>query len=167
MILGRFRSGGRVASGGDGRVREPLAARERGHLRERGARAVMDDPARADARMGASAAADTDASPLHALRRAERRGLSLLGVVALVGCLHLVFMIGVELDRTVRHRASITALEAELDALAAEAAELRAAYEHADDAAYREQLARSQGFLYPNETRLIVLPTSPVGPASP
>lgn len=105
-------------------------------------------------------------SPRASLDRATRRGLVLIGAVALIGCLQVLFMIGVELDRTIRHRASITSLEGELTELAREAADLRAIEERAHDDTYREQLARGQGFMYPNETRVVVLP-SPSRPTPP
>lgn len=90
--------------------------------------------------------------------RAARRGLVLLGALAALGCLQVVFMIGVELDRSLRHGSAITALEGELAELDREAEALRAVVRHADDDAFREQLARRQGFLYPGEARVVVLP---------
>lgn len=112
---------------------------------------------------------EADVAPRDALRRATRRGVLVIGAAALIGCLQVTFMILVELDRTVRHTASIAALEAELDELAREAAGLRAVEEHARDDVYREQLARAQGFMYPGETRVVVLPSEapPVAPVPP
>lgn len=97
-------------------------------------------------------------APREALVQASRRGLRLIGAAALIGCLQVLFMIGVELDRTLRHSAAIGALEAELENLEGEAEALRAVEEHAGDDVYREKLARAQGFMYPGETRLVVLP---------
>ncbi|MDZ7799846.1 MAG: hypothetical protein U5K81_03505 [Trueperaceae bacterium] len=89
--------------------------------------------------------------------RATSRGLRVLGVFAALGALQLLFLIGVELDRTVRHRAAIDELRQQVESLRAEADALHAVAEHADDDAYREQLARLQGFMYPDETRVVVL----------
>lgn len=86
-----------------------------------------------------------------------RRALRLLGVVALIGILQVGFLAFVELDRTIRHRAAIASLEDELATARAEAEALRAIAERADDAAFREQLARRQGFLYADEIRVVVL----------
>lgn len=89
--------------------------------------------------------------------RATTRALGVLGLLAALGALQLLFLIGVELDRTVRHRAAISELRADVADLRAEADALRAVEAHADDPRYREQLARLQGFMYPDETRVIVL----------
>ncbi|NBC96773.1 MAG: septum formation initiator [Deinococcus-Thermus bacterium] len=89
--------------------------------------------------------------------RPTRRALRLLALVALVGAAHVAFLAFVELDRTVRHRAAIAALEADLEAARAEARELRAIAEREDDVTFREQLARLQGFVGPSETRVVVL----------
>lgn len=89
--------------------------------------------------------------------RATTRALGLLGLLAALGALQLLFLIGVELDRTVRHRAAISELRTDVAALRAEADALRAVESHADDERYREQLARLQGFMYPDETRVVVL----------
>jgi len=86
-----------------------------------------------------------------------RRALRLLGVVALIGILQVGFLTFVELDRTIRHRAAIASLEDELQAARAEAEALRAIAERADDATFREQLARGQGFVHADETRVVVL----------
>jgi Tfp pilus assembly protein FimT len=89
--------------------------------------------------------------------RATRRALRLLALVALLGAAHLAFLSFVELDRMVRHRSAIAALEADLAAARGEAAELRAVAARADDEAFREQLARLQGFVRPDEARVVVL----------
>lgn len=86
-----------------------------------------------------------------------RRALRLLGVIAVIGIVQVGFLAFVELDRMVRHHEAIAALEADVAKGRAEAAALRAITEHAGDQAFREQLARGQGFLYPTETRVVVL----------
>lgn len=90
--------------------------------------------------------------------RAPTGPFVLLGVLAAIGCLQVLFMIGLELNRTVQHHEAIRALEAEVAALQREAQGLRATIEHGQDPAFREQLARRQGFMYPFETRVIVMP---------
>jgi hypothetical protein len=89
--------------------------------------------------------------------RATRRALRLLALVALLGAAHLAFLSFVELDRMVRHRGAIAVLEEDLAAARAEADELRAVAERAGDEAFREQLARLQGFLHPGEARVVVV----------
>lgn len=91
--------------------------------------------------------------------RPTRRGLRVVGVIALVGLLHVGFLLFVELDRLVRHRAAIATLEAEVAEARAEAEALRQIAERAGDDVFREQLARGQGFLYEGETRVVVLPS--------
>lgn len=78
-------------------------------------------------------------------------------MVALIGILQVGFLTFVELDRTIRHRAAIASLEDDLAGARAEAEALRAIAERAGDAVFREQLARRQGFLYADETRVVVL----------
>lgn len=86
-----------------------------------------------------------------------RRALRLLAAVAVIGIVQVGFLAFVELDRMVRHRAAIATLEADVAEARAEAEALRAIAERGDDASFREQLARGQGFLYPEETRVVVL----------
>ncbi len=75
----------------------------------------------------------------------------------LVGVAHLTFLVAVEANRYLRLGATVEALEADVQANRSEAAELRAVAERANDAMFREQLARMQGFMFPDETRIIVL----------
>ena len=86
-----------------------------------------------------------------------RRALLGLAVLAAIGAVQVLFLIGVEIDRSLRHRAAIAELRADVAVLHAEAEDLRAIAERADDAAFREQLARRQGFVGPDETRVIVV----------
>lgn len=78
-----------------------------------------------------------------------------LVVLAVAGCLHLFYVIGVELDRNLVHRRDVARLEAEVSALATELARLDEVAAHGADRAYREALARRQGYVYPHE-RLVV-----------
>lgn len=92
----------------------------------------------------------------------SRAAMALLGFLAALGCVQLVVMLGVELDRYVRHREAIHELQAEVRALEREAEGLRAIAERGDDDVFLEQLARRQGFVWPDEERLVVIP--PEGP---
>lgn len=88
----------------------------------------------------------------------EQRGRRVhpaLVVLAVVGCLHLFFIIGVELDRNLVHKREIARLEAEVGALTAELERLDEVASRGFDTAYREALARGQGYVYPDE-RLVV-----------
>lgn len=72
-----------------------------------------------------------------------------------LGVIHVVFMLGVEGIRYFRGEMAITRLEREVEALESEALQLRSVIEHGDDLAYREQLARRQGYMYPDESRVV------------
>jgi len=85
----------------------------------------------------------------------SRRVHPALVVLAVAGCLHLFFLLGVELDRNLVHRRAVARLEAEVAALTEELARLDEVAAHADDRAFREALARRQGYVYPHE-RLVV-----------
>ena len=79
----------------------------------------------------------------------------LLLLLVAFGSVHLLFMLGVEGLRFMRAQVSIERLEREVAGLEAEARELQAIIDHADDESYREQLARRQGYMYPDETRIV------------
>lgn len=108
-----------------------------------------------------SAAAQDEASSGRPLDRPARRALLLLGVIAAIGIVQVGFLLFVEADRSLRHRTAIERLETEIDDLQREADGLRAVARRADDERFREQLARRQGFLYPDETRVVVLDPAP------
>lgn len=76
-------------------------------------------------------------------------------VLALVGGLHALLMLGLEGGRALYTRREVVRLEAEISALQAEASALEAAVAHGNDLAYREQLARAAGFIYPDEDRIL------------
>lgn len=82
-------------------------------------------------------------------------GLFLL--LAIVGSLHALSMIGVETWRSVVGQQEVTRLQNDIAALELEIGGLQAVVDHARDDRYREQLARCLGFIYPNETRVITL----------
>ncbi|HEX7000235.1 MAG TPA: hypothetical protein VF164_00910 [Trueperaceae bacterium] len=78
-----------------------------------------------------------------------------LVVLAVVGCLHLFFIIGVELDRNLVQRRDVARLEAEVSALRTELNRLDLVASRGDDAGYREALARRQGYVYPDEDLIV------------
>lgn len=104
---------------------------------------------RSSARSEASAA-DSAATAAPGVRR-------FLVVLALLGSIQLAIMIGVEAYRAVEGQRAIERLEKDIAALEAEAAELASVVDRADDAAYREQLARRRGFVDPDELRIVPL----------
>lgn len=82
----------------------------------------------------------------------------LLIVIAVVGSLHLFFLLAVELDRNLVQGREVARLESEVQALTAELATLQEIAAHGDDLAYRELLARKQGFVFPGEALLVTRP---------
>ena len=89
----------------------------------------------------------------------------LLVLILIVGTIHAVFMIGVELLRWGETEAEINRLEGDVSALEREANQLRSITENGDDRSFRVQLARQQGFMFPDETRIITIPDSVPVPA--
>lgn len=96
---------------------------------------------------------DRIASVAHVLER--RSPHRLLVVLAVVGSLHLFFLVAVELNRGLVHRREITRLEAEVTALRQELDALGEVARHGADRSYRVALARNQGFVFPDETLLV------------
>lgn len=83
------------------------------------------------------------------------RGILIL--LATVGTLQAAFMLVVELRRGHEARQAIAVLEQDIEELEAEAARLNAVIENGDNDIYREQLARRQGFMMPDETRIVII----------
>lgn len=112
--------------------------------------------------VGGSGATETRTQGNGGARAGIGRGARLLLLVLLaVGSVQVVFMLGVEGLRLFRSETAITRLEREVRALEEEAAQLEAVIEHADDERYREQLARRQGYMYPDEARVVTDGTLP------
>ncbi len=78
-----------------------------------------------------------------------------LVVLAVLGCLHLFFIVGVELDRNLVHRRDVARLESEVSALTTELRRLDEVASRGGDVAYREALARQQGYVYPYEDLIV------------
>lgn len=81
----------------------------------------------------------------------------ILTVIALVGAVHVIFMIGVEVNRALQAGPAVKQLEQDVAELEREVARLQAVIDNGDNADYREQLARRQGFIQPDETRVFII----------
>jgi hypothetical protein len=104
----------------------------------------------------AEVAGDEPIVPTLRRRAAVARGAHrVLVALALVGSLHALFLLGVESWRFVSERQAVTRLDNQVGDLKSEALGLRQVIDHANDTRYREDLARRQGFMYPNETRAV------------
>ena len=96
--------------------------------------------------------------PQESKKSAQPRGMGfLLTVLALVGSLHALVMLGVETNRWLYSRGEITRLERDLSDINGEIEVLNATVNHRYDASYRESLARLQGFVYPDEVRYVTV----------
>lgn len=87
----------------------------------------------------------------------SRATLFVFGLIGLVGSLHAVAMVGVEIFRYAENSREISRLRGDIAVLDGELAGLQAILDHGRDATYREQLARRQGFAYPDEQRFFTL----------
>ncbi len=86
------------------------------------------------------------------------KGTNLLFLsIAIIGSLHLLVMLGIETNRYIRTYSAITNLNAKIAINKATLAELKDIKAHENDSRYREQLARKQGFIYPNERRYVTI----------
>ncbi len=96
-----------------------------------------------------------------AQRRRARRAVAARGahrvltVLALVGSLHALFLMGVEGWRFVSERRAVVRLQQQVGDLQSQAQGLKQVIDHAGDQHYREDLARRQGFMYPQELRAV------------
>ncbi len=86
---------------------------------------------------------------------AKRKPHWVIVLIATVGTLQLLYLNYVEADRLFVHRREISRLEREVDQMRAERDALAAVADRAYDEAFREQLARQQGFMYPDELRVV------------
>jgi len=98
------------------------------------------------------AGADHGAAP-----RRARLNLVIV-IVATVGVLQLLYLNWVESDRMLVLRRDVARLEADVGRLQAEERVLLDVAAHGDDLAFREQLARLQGFIGPDELRVVTSP---------
>lgn len=101
------------------------------------------------------------AAPTLPAGQPRMRGVNvLLTVLAVVGCIHVMVMMGIELNRMVATQQEITRLSRETQVLEAEVAGLQSVLDNGDNPLYREQLARRAGFAYPNEVRYLSIPNA-------
>jgi type VI protein secretion system component VasK len=112
--------------------------------------------------------ASTEAEPrprTRPRRQAVARGAHrVITVLAIVGSLHALFLLGVETWRFVVERQAVAHLQGQVDHLRNQAQGLQQVIDHANDPRYREDLARRQGYMYPNEQRAVT--QQPTAPAS-
>jgi len=73
-------------------------------------------------------------------------------LLAIIGSFHAMSMITIETYRILTNASHVESLDADIAVIKQEIASIDAVIAHADDA-YMEQLARCQGFIFPNETR--------------
>ena len=107
-------------------------------------------------RLGESAV-EQEARPRPRRRReaAARGAQRVITVLAVVGSLHALFLLGVEGWRFVVEREAVAHLQTQVSQLKTQAKGLQQVIDHAGDARYREDLARRQGYMYPNEQRAV------------
>lgn len=87
------------------------------------------------------------------------RGVNvLLTALAIIGSIHVLVMMGIELNRMVATQQEITRLTLETTSLEAEVAGLQSVLDNGNNPLYREQLARKAGFAHPDEVRFLSVP---------
>jgi cell division protein FtsB len=97
----------------------------------------------------------------------KMRGVNiLLTVLAIVGCVHILVMMVIELNRMVASQQEINRLTAETQVLEQQVAGLQSVLDNANNPEFREQLARRAGFAYSDEARWLSVPSMPAQPAS-
>ncbi len=85
----------------------------------------------------------------------RRRLNPIIVALALLGTVQLIYLNLVEADRMVVHRREVARLELEVAAFEQETAALEEIARHVDDDLFREQLARKQGFIHPDELLVV------------
>ena len=88
-------------------------------------------------------------------RKQRRWGSLFFAVLAGIGSLHALLMLGVEGGRYLYTAREVTRLEADIAELEAESRTLQAVVNHQNDPVFLEQLAREAGFIGPDETRVL------------
>ncbi len=94
-------------------------------------------------------------------KRVPDKGSSLFLVIAVVGCIHALAMLTLEISRSVYTEREVARLERDIAALERESTNLENVIAHKNDPAYREQLARLQGFIYADEARYVTVSETP------
>lgn len=88
-------------------------------------------------------------------REALSLSVLLTTLLIMVGTFHVLAMIMVETNRWLEARAQIARLEQDIGIIRADMANLKTQLVYREDDGLLEQLARRQGFIYPEETRVI------------
>jgi hypothetical protein len=88
-------------------------------------------------------------------REALSLSVLLTTLLIMAGTFHVVAMIVVETNRWLEARAQVARLESEISTIRADMTSLETQLIYRADDGVLEQLARRQGFIYPNETRVI------------
>lgn len=116
-------------------------------------RRLLDGPA--------EAAAGTERRPRRRRAAAARGAHRVITVLALVGSLHALFLLGVETWRFVVEQRAVAHLQTQVNDLKSQAGGLQQVIDHAGDSRYREDLARRQGYMYPDEQRAVTQQPAP------
>jgi hypothetical protein len=89
----------------------------------------------------------------------EAVGLStvLMTVLIVIGTFHALAMIMVESNRWLESRAQVARLERDITELQADMTGIATKLSYRNNEATLEQLARRQGFMYPDETRIVTV----------
>jgi cell division protein FtsB len=104
---------------------------------------------------------ETEVAPTLPTGQPKMRGVNvLLTVLAVVGCIHVMVMMGIELNRMIASQQEITRLTAETQGLEQEVAGLQSVLDNGSNPEFREQLARRAGFAYPDEARWLLVPST-------
>jgi cell division protein FtsB len=110
---------------------------------------------------------ETVIAPTLPANQPKMRGVNiLLTALAIVGCIHILVMMTIELNRMVASQQEIKRLTAETQVLEAEVAGLQSVLDNANNPEFREQLARRAGFAYSDEARWLSVPSTPEQPAT-
>jgi hypothetical protein len=76
-------------------------------------------------------------------------------VIAVTSSPHAMFMLTRESGFLIYTHREVARLEADIGELQSEIRALQAVTDHKDDLVFREQLARQQGFIHPDEIRIL------------
>lgn len=96
------------------------------------------------------------------------RGANVLFLtIAVVGCVHALAILTLEISRAVYTNREVARLERDIAALELESTNLENVIAHKNDASYREQLARLQGFIYADEARYVTVSETPAPTVNP
>lgn len=87
-------------------------------------------------------------------------------IVACLGSVHALGMITLEVNRTLYHHRETQRLEQDIADIQRDISHFEQVIERENDPRLREQLARRNGFVYPDEERLVTTPLRIVQPSN-